>query len=421
VELERADLRHRFTANHPSVATAQGKVAQLQGALAEANGRLRKLPDSELQSVELTRNVKVANEVYLLLLNKAQELQVVKSGTIGNIRILDQVANEVYLLLLNKAQELQVVKSGTIGNIRILDQAIVPFRPARPSKPLVFALSLVLGLVGGSAYALLARGGMRDPEEIEAATGLGVYAIVPHSSEEPTARRALKGGRRLAVLAVSEPTALAIESLRSLRTSLQFALAEARNNIICVGGPSPEIGKSFVVVNLAHVLAQNSRRVLLIDADLRKGRLHQYLGGARAAGLSEVISGSHTLESTLRKGKDSNLDFLPRGSIPPDPAERLASGRFEQLLSAAAQAYDLVILDVPPILAVTDGALVARHAGVNLMVLRFARHELREISLAIKRLEQNGVRLNGLIFNDVPLLARSSGDRYGYHYQYDYR
>jgi tyrosine-protein kinase Etk/Wzc len=388
-ELERADLRHRFTANHPAVATAQGKVAQVQSALAQANARLRKLPEAELQSLQLTRNVKVANEVYLLLLNKAQELQ--------------------------------VVKSGTIGNIRILDQAIIPFRPARPSKPLVFALSLVLGLVGGAAYALLARGGMRDPEEIEAATGLGVYAIVPHSNEEPTERRGLRSGRRLAVLAVSEPTALAIESLRSLRTSLQFALAEARNNVICVGGPSPEIGKSFVVVNLAHVLAQNGRRVLLIDADLRKGRLHQYLGGARAAGLSEIIGGSHTLESALRKGKDSNLDFLPRGSIPPDPAERLASGRFEQLLLAASKAYDLVILDVPPILAVTDGALVARHAGVNLMVLRFARHELREISLAIKRLEQNGVRLNGLIFNDVPLLARSSSDRYGYHYQYDYR
>ncbi len=391
VELERAEIKRRFTPNHPTLASANGKVAQLRSALTEANTKLKKLPEAEFRSVQLTRDVKVANEVYLLLLNKAQELQ--------------------------------VVKSGTIGNIRILDPAIVPYRPARPSKPIVFALSLLLGLAAGAGYAVLTRTGVRDPEQLEELTGLGVYAVIPHSPEEAHARPALKrhASERLPVLAMSQPTALAVESLRSLRTSLQFALAEARNNLICVGGPSPDIGKSFIVVNLAHVLAQSGSRVLLVDADLRKGRLHQYLGGSRATGLSEVIDGSHTLESSVRKGAHPNLDFLPRGAIPPDPAERLSSGRFEQLLQAASRSYDLVLLDVPPILAVTDGARVARHAGVNLMVLRFARHEPREVSLALKRLEQNGVRPNGLIFNDVPLLAQSGSDRYGYNYQYDYR
>ncbi|HET9450488.1 MAG TPA: GNVR domain-containing protein, partial [Aggregicoccus sp.] len=272
VEMERAELKRRFTPNHPTLASANGKVAQLRAALADANSKLRKLPEAEARSVQLTRDVKVANEVYLLLLNKAQELQ--------------------------------VVKSGTIGNIRILDNAIVPYRPARPSKPMVFALSLLLGLAAGVGYAVVSRKGVRDPEQLETATGLGVYAVIPHSPEEAHARPALKRGRheRLPVLATSHPTALAVESLRSLRTSLQFALAESNNNIICVGGPSPDIGKSFIVVNLAHVLAQSGSRVLLVDADLRKGRLHQYLGGSRAAGLSEVIDGSHTLEGTVRKG-----------------------------------------------------------------------------------------------------------------------
>jgi tyrosine-protein kinase Etk/Wzc len=390
LELRRTELRQRFTDDHPNLVALQQKLDRLRAERGAMNHRMKGLPEQELDSARLTRDVKVATELYFLLLNKAQELR--------------------------------VVKSGTIGNVRILDSAVLPYEPARPKKLPVLAVSVLFGLAGGMALAFARKAldqGVDDPEQIEAATGLSIYASVPHSDKQAELMARRRRSQPIPVLAAADPNDLSVESLRSLRTSLQFALLEAENNIITIGGPSPGIGKSFLSVNLAFVLAASGKRVLLIDADLRRGRLHRYFGGERDPGISDVVSGALPLGDALRPGGE-NLDFLATGRLPPNPSEVVGSQRFESLLRDLAAKYDLVIVDTPPILAVTDTSLIGRFAGVNLLALRAGQHPMREITLALKRLAYAGVRVHGAVLNDVS----AAGGKYGkssYHYQYEYK
>jgi tyrosine-protein kinase Etk/Wzc len=204
---------------------------------------------------------------------------------------------------------------------------------------------------------------------------------------------------------------------------LQFALADARNNIITIGGSSPGVGKTFISANLALVLANTGKRVLLVDADLRRGKLHRFFGRERAPGLSEVVSGQGTFAEAARKSAQQGIEFIPTGTLPPNPSELLATERFKKFLEAASTQYDFVVVDAPPILAVTDAALVASNAGLNLLVLRAGRHPTREIMAALKAFANAGVRVNGAVVNDVQptFTGRYGRYAYRYHYHYDYR
>jgi tyrosine-protein kinase Etk/Wzc len=391
LKVEHAALRQRFTEDHPALVALANKVRRLESERDAVEARLKKLPHAELESVRRTRDVKVANELYLVVLNKAQELK--------------------------------VVKEGTIGNVRVLDAAIVPAKPVAPRKAAVLALSLLAGLGLGVAGAFVRRAleqGVEDPEAIERATGIGVHATVPHSTLQRAAeQRARKERRPVPLLAREEPRELAVESLRSLRTSLQFALAEARTPIVAVSGPAPSVGKSFIAANLAHVLGEAGKRVLAIDADLRRGRLHQYFGEERGRGLAEAVAGSATAGEVIRETRSPNVTLLTTGALPPNPSELLASERFERLLADLAARHDVVLVDTSPVLAVTDSALVARRAGVNLLVLRAGRHPPRELAAALRQLGRNGALVHGIVLNDVRL-DRGLGRRNAYHYQYRY-
>jgi tyrosine-protein kinase Etk/Wzc len=221
-------------------------------------------------------------------------------------------------------------------------------------------------------------------------------------------------------LALLDPQDLAVEAIRSLRTSLQFALADSKNNVVLVSGPRPAVGKSFVLVNLAVLLADSGKRVLLVDADMRKGRLHTYFGMERVSGLSEVLAGTLDPTEATRATQHPNVAFISTGTLPPNPSELLLNARFGQFMAQASSGFDLVLVDAPPVLAVTDAAIMAHHAGVTLLVLRAGLHPLREIALTTARMQQNGVRPNGFIINDVTAHIGRYG-KYGYHYQYEYK
>jgi tyrosine-protein kinase Etk/Wzc len=338
-----------------------------------------------------------------------------------------KVASELYVLLLNKAQELQVMKSGTIGNVRILDGALVPQDPVSPTTRTTLALSLLLGVTLGIAIAFARKAldqGVEDPDVIERETGLPVYATIPHSPAQATLAHALRkrASAAVPVLAATQPDDLAVEAVRSLRTSLQFALADASNNIIAIAGPSPSIGKSFISVNLAHVLADAGKRVLLVDADLRKGHLHRYFGVAKLPGLSDLIRGTAAEKDAIRKTTVDKLHFLAMGERPPNPSELLLSSRFQSLMAWASSEHDLVLIDTAPVLAVTDATLACRPAGTTLLVFRGGQHPLREIAAATKRMMQSGVTPRAIILNDVmPKAAGYAYSRYGYHYHYEYK
>lgn len=390
-ELQRADLRQRFTENHPAMISLRDKIGQLRAARAALEAKMRDLPGTELESVRLARDVRVAGELYDVLLNKAQELR--------------------------------VVKSGTIGNVRVLDRAAVSSRPVRPVSSLVLAVSLMLGVMAGVTMAFVRKSlyaGLDDPESVEQITGVPVYATVPRSARQAGLSRG--AGRRDAqpLLAAVDPGDPAVEAMRSLRTGLQFALLEAKNNVIVVTGPTADVGKSFVTVNLAYVMASAGRRVLVMDGDLRRGRIHRCFGGERSPGLSDLLRDVVPISDAIHRSSLEGLHWLPTGQIPPNPAEVLVSARFERVLSELSARYDLVLIDTAPILPVTDAALIGRVAATTLLVLRAGFHPAREILSSVKRLAQNGVAVQGAVFNDVSG-AGARYSKYGYQYRYDGR
>jgi tyrosine-protein kinase Etk/Wzc len=393
LELQRSDLSGRFAEAHPLLTSVKQKTEKLRAERSGLAAKMRNVPEQELDSARLTRDVKVSSELYFLLLNKAQELR--------------------------------VVKSGTLGNVRIIDAAVRPYEPSSPKPLLSCAMGLLLGLFGGIGVAFVRRsihGGVDDPDVIEALTGLPIYAAIPHSARQAGFSRAgVKRDSPAPLLAAADPSDTAIEALRSLRTNLQFALIESRNNIITVEGPAPGVGKSFVSCNFSHILAAAGQRVLLVDGDFRRGRLHRVLGGERTPGLSDILAGEALLSTAVRATRDPNLHFLSCGTHRPNPSEMLGSARLKQFLELAAKSYELVLIDTPPVLAVTDAALIGRYAGVNILVLRAGEHSAREIKLAVKSLHNAGVELKGVVINDAAIGPSRYGrfGQYGY-YRYDY-
>jgi tyrosine-protein kinase Etk/Wzc len=388
LEQQRAELRQRYTDHHPTLAAISAKTEKLLQRQTDMSARLRGLPTTEMDSARLTRDVKVATELYVSLLGRAQQLR--------------------------------VAKSGAISDAVVIDKALVPFRPSAPKPQLVLMLATLLGLGAGLAAALggksLARG-TQDSEEVERGTGLPVIAAIPRSESQVELVRSAVRRRQAALPVLSEldPEDPAIENLRALRTSLQFALAGPQRNIVAVLGSGPEVGKSFVSVNLAHVLAAADRKVLLIDGDLRRGRLHRYFGVARKPGVADVVNGTVALDDALLK--IGRLDVLPAGTQSANPAELLAGSSFEKLLAEASRRYEIVVVDTAPVLAVADALIVARLASVNLLVFRALKSPVREVGLAVRRLAHSGIQVQGIVLNDV----REERGMYGLYRTHDWR
>jgi tyrosine-protein kinase Etk/Wzc len=336
-----------------------------------------------------------------------------------------KVNSELYTFLLNKSQELKVAEAGTVGNVRIIDFALKPYRPVKPKKSMIVALGFMLGLFFGVLLVFVRKAmnqGIEDPDLAERITGLSVFAGVPHSELQNKLHGKMKeskGEDEDCLLASVDNTDLAVESLRSLRTNLHFALMEAKGNIVMLTGPAPGLGKSFVSANFGAVLAGTGQKILLIDGDMRKGHLHEYFQTSREPGLSGLISGTVTVEEAIQETSVENLYLLPTGVLPPNPADLLMSQKFDAALDILVDQFDLILMDTPPVLAVTDALLIGRRASVSFMLLRSGKHPKREIEQAIKHVENAGISLSGLIFNDI--IPKASGYRYGtYHYQYDY-
>lgn len=413
---------------------------ETQGVLEQVVELETKLQELELKRLELSRKFKESHPTYQGVLEQIEAVQKQKQNLVGEVGNLPEtqqellrlkrdveVSNQIYTLLLSKTQELDIVRAGTVGNVRIIDHAEVnTSKPVKPKKALIVVMATMLGGMLAVAIVLIQKAihkGVEDPSEIEA-LGLPVYASVPYSDYQDKLTgfsRARKGkDKPRSILAVDNPADLSIEALRSLRTSLHFAMMEAKNNIIAISGPSPGVGKSFISVNLATVLAQSGKKVLIIDADMRKGYLQTQFGMKWDDGLSDLLSGRLTLEQVIKTSQVQDLDVITRGQIPPNPSELLMHSNFTKLVEQVKGKYDIVIIDTPPILAVTDPAIVSAHTGTTLLVTRFGQNHAREIELTRNRFEQNGIDVKGVVFNGVVKKASNAYGYYGY-YNYEYK
>jgi len=392
-----SEISKRFTKDHPAYKSLLDKREVLLGERDKLNKQVQKLPKTQREVLRMTRDVEVNQQIYIQLLNKTQELNILKAGTVGNVRIIDSA------------------KSYT--------------KEVKPKKLLVVALATFLGGIVAVVIVLLRAvlyKGVENPDEIEA-LGLPVYASIPMSDwqikMDNRVKQKLKTNKHHqkfdlseTLLAESNPADLTIEALRGLRTSMHFAMMEAKNNIVMISGPAPGVGKSFVSVNFAAVIAKSGQKVLLIDGDMRKGYLQRHFSIDWNNGLSELLSGKLTKQEVVKNTGIVNLDIITRGQIPPNPSELLMNPRLKDLIEWASEEYDLVIFDTPPVLAVTDPSIVGGLAGTTLMIGRFGKNTAKEIEISRQRFEMAGINVKGFILNAVEKKASSSYGYYNYSY-----
>ena len=384
--LQRAQIQQQFGAASPALRAVQAQQDTLQQQRAQLEVQVARLPGAAQSVLQLQENLTVASTLY--------------SG------------------LLTSIQQLQVVKAGTVGDLSVVDLPIEPDRPSGPPRLTILIVALVVGLFGGALTAFVRRAFVQrvdDPALIESRFRLPVVAVLPFSVEQSRREKALPDRRtKEPLLAEENPHDPAVEAMRGLRTSLHFLVPAADRPVVCISGPVSGVGKSFICANLARLAADAGTRVLVLDADMRRGHLHRYFGVAREPGLSALLSGSANAAAVIRETSIPNLHVVTAGAYPPNPAELLLRPTLGALLENAAREFDLVLIDAPPVLPVTDGIIVARQAAMNLVVARSGEHTVRQLDAAIARYRQNGIRPDGFVFNC--LRARA-----GYGYDYGYR
>ncbi|UQO37167.1 polysaccharide biosynthesis tyrosine autokinase [Burkholderia cepacia] len=390
LEQKRLALASTLTKAHPELAAVDRQIATARAQIGTINDTIRRLPDAQQNVVRLRRDVTVQTEIY-----------------VG---------------LLNSIQQLRLATASKIGNVRVIDRAIVPDEPVRPKPALVTAIAALVGLLIGT-FAVIGRavlvGGVADPDEIERDTNLNVMATIPYSATQRrlAQRGAAAGGAT--VLALARPNEPAVEALQSLCTALRFQLIDGpEGNRVLITGPSAGVGKSFVSTNLAALLGRSDKRVLLIDGDLRRGELAGRFGMRPRIGLSTLLRGDVTAADAIVREVVPNVDLLPAGPRVDRPVELLSSDRLAALLTQVATDYDVVLLDAPPLLPVTDAVVLAAQADTILLTARAGATSSGELIEAKKRIERVGARATAVVFNGFRPGLRSA--RYGNYGAYAY-
>ncbi|MCB6146326.1 polysaccharide biosynthesis tyrosine autokinase [Providencia rettgeri] len=374
------EIQQLYTRNHPAYQSLLDKRQQLLREKEKISKNIQKLPNTQQEIVRLTRDVEAEQAIYAQLVAKQQELSVLNSGITADVRIIDSAESQP--------------------------------NAVAPKKSLIVALATILGFIVGCAYVIAREffnNKIKSTEDIDA-LGVNVYATIPFSAYE---KKLIEAGNK-SPLAIENPADTAVEAIRSLRTSVYFSVMNQGNNLVMVTSASPGVGKSFVTSNMAVVLANAGKKVLLIDTDLRKGRLHKAFGLNNKAGLSDYLSQQSLESPTIHANVIENLDVICRGKNVTHSSELLMGERFKQLLDKVKNQYDIVVIDTAPILAITDSAIIGKYVGTSLLIAFYGVNTVKDVDLSLKRFKQNDIEITGVILNGID--ARS--DDYNYHYEY---
>ena len=366
-----------FQPEHPTIKTLEEQELALKRELALNSNETKKLPSTQQEVLRLTNEVDMSKIMYTTMLNNIQQLKLVSAGEVGSVRIVD-FAEQVT-------------------------------RPTKPKKTMIVFALLFLGFLFGATVVILKgklSNGVKDAHFIERETGFSVYAKVPKGNPKGT-----KGTRPLAVV---EPDDVAVESLRALRSSLEFSMEEGSRPIIGVSGLIPGVGKSFISVNLAALCAGLGKKVLLIDADLRKGRLHKEFGIKRGDGLSQYLLRKANLDDIIHTTEVKALFVMPCGNVPSNPSEILGSKHYSDMIDELEKKFDLIIVDTPPIMLVTDAALACRQASQIVMVIEYNKHSIDAILDGMKQLLKGNSNAHASFV--INKYEHGHSDGFGYKY-----
>jgi len=385
-EVERDDLLKRYTVNHPTPKRLQKEIDVLQDKILQVRGSIRTAPDTQREQAVLEDEL--------------------------------DTKRKLFIEMSEKLQKLRLANVGNVGEVQIIDDALAPRKPVSPNTLLAIAGGTLATLFLYTLYLTL-RSALStlitDQESLERASGLPVFMNIPRSSAQrrlgaPVTvdpRRLLPGADPDAttkaisgnVLALSKPEDYSVENLRGLRSMLEDVMAGANNNVLMFTSPLPSMGKSFLSMNLAVLVAQSGKRVLLIDADYQRGQLHKSLGLSAGPGLPEVVRGKSELKETVKATPVANLYCIPRGYSGGAGSEVPSNKEFGTFLEIVAPKFDIVIIDTPPVLSVSTAASLGKHAGSTIMVVKEGEVKEPQLSESLKRLTFSGVRVSGCIMN----------------------
>lgn len=416
LKLKKADLTTYYTEEHPLVIQINDQLAVLNARRQEIDNTIAGLPEIQREFLQLSADT--------------------------------TINREIYLTLLKNYEQLKIVKAGQIGFARIIDLPISTHRAIAPKKLQIIILAMLSGAMLGTMLVLLKnmlRNVVKDPERIEAKTGVPVVATIPRSPLLTRLRKDKKAPNRL--LAYADSNSLSYEAIKSLRTSLMFGMttpeqAGQRAKVILITGESPGVGKSFISANLTEVFAQLDKKVLIMDADMRLGELHKIFGMTQDNGLADYLSQDKlsqnmtdfaqnnaqvpeaittqkisNLASFIHPTNIDNIDFMPRGEHPRNPASLLSDSRLNNLMTELSLHYDYIIIDSPPILAASDAMILAQYANKVLMVTRYDNSIEGQLVYAVNQMNKANIEVDGIILNDVQQGIMS---KYSYHYSYAY-
>ena len=411
LKLKKADLTTYYTEEHPLVVQINEQLAVLNARKNEIDDTIAGLPEIQREFLQLSADT--------------------------------TINREIYLTLLKNYEQLKIVKAGQIGFARIIDLPISTYKAIAPKKLQIMILAMLLGAMLGTMLVLLKnmlRNVVKDPERIEGKTGVPVVATIPRSPLLTRLRKNKKAPNRL--LAYVDNNSLSYEAIKSLRTNLMFGMpvqgrAGQRAKVVLITGESPSVGKSFISANLTEVFAQLDKKVLIIDADMRLGELHRMFSMSQDNGLADYLSQDKThlsksnakttevitsqessnLASFIHPTGIDNIDFMPRGQHPRNPASLLANGSFNHLMAELNLHYDYIVIDSPPVLAASDAMILAQHADKVLMVTRYDDSIEGQLVYAVNQMNKANIKVDGIILNDVQQGIMS---KYSYHYSYAY-
>ena len=411
LKLKKADLTTYYTEEHPLVVQINEQLAVLNARKNEIDDTIAGLPEIQREFLQLSADT--------------------------------TINREIYLTLLKNYEQLKIVKAGQIGFARIIDLPISTYKAIAPKKLQIMILAMLLGAMLGTMLVLLKnmlRNVVKDPERIEGKTGVPVVATIPRSPLLIKLSKNKKAPNRL--LAYVDNNSLSYEAIKSLRTNLMFGMPVQgregqRAKVILVTGESPGVGRSFLSANLTEVFAQLDKKVLIIDADMRLGELHKTFSMSQDNGLGDYLSQDTThlikdnalvskvvadqdvnnLASFIHPTGIDNIDFMPRGQHPRNPASLLANGSFDHLMTELNLHYDYIIIDSPPILAASDAIILSQYADKVLMVARYDKSIEGQVAYAVRQMHKSNIKVDGIVLNDVQQGLMS---KYSYHYSYAY-
>jgi capsular exopolysaccharide synthesis family protein len=416
LEKEYADLSSRYGPEHP-------KMKALQGQMDSIKKNYEEEIDGVLASFEKGYQELIDNERSLKVLMEQQKKEAIELSKIEvEYKPLQRAAEQedkMYGIIASRQKEIDITGPMKTNNVRVLERAIVPGVPVRPRPVQNLFLGLMLGLGTGIALAFgieALDNTLKTQQDVEQFLGTPVLGLVPIIGAAPGGEAAQQGDnlreRDLGVFL--DPKSVAAECCRSIRTNILFMSPDRPLKIMVVTSPSPQEGKTTSAINLGVTMAEAGGRVLIVDTDMRRPRLHRSFGVPNQTGISTVIVGKATLEEAIKRTDVPNLDVLTCGPVPPNPSELLHTERFGVVLADCAKLYDRIILDSPPTSAVTDPAVLGNLADGVVLVIK-AGETTREAAMHARRqLATAKARLVGVIVNAIDF----SNPAYGYEYYY---